>query len=232
MSRKIAIIQSNYIPWKGYFDIINQVDEFVLFDDMQYTRRDWRNRNKIKTPQGLQWLSVPVEVKGKYFQKISETQISEADWGKKHWKTIHHNYSKAPGFDEYAGVFENYFNSVTEPLLSNVNFQLISLVNEILGIKTKLRWSSEFELQEDKTERLVSICQQAGATEYISGPAAREYMDLAVFEKAGIAVDWADYSGYPEYPQLYGDFEHGVTILDLLFNTGKEAKRYMKSFAS
>jgi WbqC-like protein family len=230
--KKVAIIQSNYIPWKGYFDIINQVDEFILFDDMQYTRRDWRNRNIIKTPQGLQWLTIPVDVKGKYFQKINETLVSEKNWGAKHWKTISHNYAKAPFFATYAAQFESCFLNEDELLLSQINYRFIALINSILGIKTSLRWSSDFQIAEGKTERLVSICEQTNATDYVSGPAARDYIDASLFEKAGVGLHWADYSGYSEYKQIHGTFEHGVSILDLIFNVGPEASQFMKSFHS
>ncbi len=228
--KKIAILQSNYIPWKGYFDLINMVDEFVLYDDMQYTRRDWRNRNKIKTPQGLKWLTVPVEVKGKYFQKINETCISEPDWVNKHWQTIKQFYAKAPYFKTYKEIFEEFYLNNNVELLSQVNFRLIQTVNEILGINTKLRWSSDFELVEGQTEKLLGICQQAGADVYLSGPAAKDYFDESLAERMNIKVEWMDYSGYPEYHQLYEPFEHGVTILDLIFNEGPNAKNFMKSF--
>lgn len=228
--KKIAILQSNYIPWKGYFDLINMVDEFVLYDDMQYTRRDWRNRNKIKTPQGLKWLTIPVDVKGKYFQKINETQISELDWAVKHWQTIKQFYGKAPYFKQYKDVFESFYFNTTETSLSKVNFNLIQIVNEILGINTKLRCSSEFDLVEGQTEKLLGICQQAGAGVYLSGPAAKDYFDESLAEKMNIQVEWMDYSDYPEYSQLHSPFEHGVTVLDLIFNEGLNANNFMKSF--
>lgn len=228
--KKIAILQSNYIPWKGYFDLINMVDEFVLYDDMQYTRRDWRNRNKIKTPQGLKWLTVPVEVKGKYFQKINETQISEPDWAVKHWQTIKQFYSKTPYFKQYKGVFENFYLNTNEIYLSQLNFNLIQVVNEILGIETKIRWSSEFDLVEGQTEKLLGICQQASANVYLSGPSAKDYFDESLAKHMDIQVEWMHYSDYPEYSQLHPPFEHGVTILDLIFNEGPNAPRFMKSF--
>jgi hypothetical protein len=231
MPKKVAIIQSNYIPWKGYFDIINLVDEFILYDDMQYTRRDWRNRNKIKTPQGLQWLTIPVDVKGKYFQKISETRISEAGWGRQHWKSISMNYARAPFFKTYAPALEAFFHSETPELLSQVNHALIKHICGLLGITTKITWSSDYEVIDGKTERLVSLCKQSGATDYYSGPAARDYIVDELFTEAGIRLHWMDYSGYPEYPQQHGAFEHGVTMLDLLFQTGPEATRYMKTFS-
>lgn len=228
--KKVAILQSNYIPWKGYFDLINMVDEFVLYDDMQYTRRDWRNRNKIKTLQGIKWLSIPVEVKGKYFQKINETLIAESDWGTKHWQTIKQFYAKTPYFREYKNAFEAFYLTTNETHLSQVNFNLIQIVNQILGINTKLRWSSEFELVEGQTEKLLGICQQLNAAVYISGPAAKDYFDEDLSKQMGIEVEWMDYSGYPEYSQLYPPFEHGVSILDLIFNEGPNARTFMKSF--
>lgn len=227
---KIAILQSNYIPWKGYFDLINMVDEFVLYDDMQYTRRDWRNRNKIYTPQGLKWLTVPVEVKGKYYQKINETLISENDWNKKHWQTIKQFYSKAKYFKEYASAFESFYLNCEETHLSQINYSLIKIINEILGIKTKISWSSDYELVDGQTEKLLGICQQAGADIYLSGPAAKDYFAEGLAQSMGIKVEWMDYSGYPEYQQLHQPFEHGVTILDLIFNEGQNATKFMKSF--
>ncbi|MGL4191292.1 MAG: WbqC family protein [Vibrio sp.] len=228
--KKIAILQSNYIPWKGYFDLINMVDEFVLYDDVQYTRRDWRNRNKIKTPQGLKWLSIPVEVKGKYFQKINETLVSDKNWSVTHWKTIKQYYSKAPYYKDYKDLFEDFYMNNQETHLSLINARLIELVNSILGIQTKITWSSDYELMEGQTEKLLGICKQAGADVYLSGPAAKDYFDETLAEKMGIRVEWMDYSGYPEYQQLHPPFEQGVTILDLIFNEGSNAKHFMKSF--
>lgn len=230
MTKKIAILQSNYIPWKGYFDLINSVDEFILYDDMQYTKRDWRNRNKIKTPNGLLWLTIPVKVKGKYFQKINETKVSEKEWARKHWQTIKSNYSKAKHFKEYRDVLEKlYLFECNQEYLSEINYKFIITINQILGIETKIRWSNEFELEDGQTERLLGICKDCGATEYISGPAAKNYFDMKLAKKENIKVTWMDYSNYPEYPQLYSPFEHSVSILDLIFNTGLEAKRYMNS---
>ena len=228
--KKIAILQSNYIPWKGYFDLINMVDEFILYDDMQYTRRDWRNRNKIKTSQGLQWLTLPVEVKGKYYQKINETKISDKGWGRKHWKSIVLNYSKSKHFKEYKEIFEELFLNLDETYLSLVNYEFIKTINKILDIKTRLRWSSEFDLADTKNERLLEICKDCKADIYLSGPAAKNYLDEKMFAAEGIGVEWMDYSGYPEYNQLYPPFEHGVTILDLIFNEGSNAVKFMKSF--
>lgn len=206
------------------------VDEFVLYDDMQYTRRDWRNRNQIKTKDGLKWLSIPVEVKGKYFQKINETRVSEPDWGEKHWNTILHNYSKAKYFNDYKKIFEELYLDSKEDYLSKINYNFIKAICDILEIKTEMKWSSEFNLLEEKTERLVDICKKESATDYYSGPAAKAYMNEELFGKENINVHYFDYSGYPEYKQLYGEFTHAVSILDLIFNEGPDSKKYMKSF--
>lgn len=206
------------------------VDEFILYDDMQFTRRDWRNRNQIKTKDGVKWLTVPVEVKGKYFQKINETRISDKNWGREHWNTIVHSYSKAKYFKEYKDAFEEIYINTSEELLSKVNHKFLQTVNDILGISTKMRWSSEFRLLDEKTERLVDICKSSGATDYYSGPAAKAYMNEDLFKEANINVHYFDYSGYPEYHQLHGEFTHAVSIIDLIFNEGPDATKYMKSF--
>lgn len=228
--KKIAILQSNYIPWKGYFDIINMVDEFILYDDMQYTRRDWRNRNKIKTSNGLKWLTISVENKGRFFQKINETIVTDNEWCESHWKTIYSYYSKARCFHEYANVIEEIYNSCKEEkYLSKINYRFITGINDILGIKTKISWSSDYELVEGKTERLVGLCKAAGGDYYLSGPAAKDYIQDDLFNEAGIELDYMDYSNYPEYEQLYGAFTHEVSIIDLLFNVGRDAPCFMKS---
>lgn len=230
MGKKVAAVQSNYIPWKGYFDLINMVDEFILLDDVQYTRRDWRNRNQIKTAEGPTWLSIPVKVKGKYFQPIKETTVSEPDWGTKHWKTIVHNYSQARYFKVYRDTFEAIYLDSTETFLSQINYRFIKAICEILGITTTLSWSMDYRLIEGKTERLVDLCRQAQASEYISGPSAKGYLDEGLFCQAQMRVSYIDYGDYPEYEQLFPPFEHRVSILDLIFNTGPNATQYMKSF--
>jgi len=230
MKKKIAILQSNYIPWKGYFDLINQVDEFILFDDMQYTRRDWRNRNLVKTSNGLKWLSIPVQVKGHYYQKIKDTVISDKYWGRKHWKTVIHNYAGSDFFNTYREKFEELYLKCEDDLLSNINYCFIVLICQILGIKTTLSWSMDYRMLTDKTQRLVDLCKQAGANEYVSGPAARNYMDEDLFKQENIKLSYINYSGYPEYHQMFGAFEHGVSIIDLIFCEGPNAHKYMKSF--
>jgi hypothetical protein len=228
--KKVIITQSNYIPWKGYFDAIHQADLVILYDDMQYTKRDWRNRNKIKTQQGLQWLTIPVEVKGKFLQKINETKVSDPGWSKDHWNYIRNSYSRAPYFKEYKDFFEELYVNCSEKYLSEINYRFLKNICGLLSIKTPFQWSSDFNLRGDKSEKLLNICLDCQATVYLSGPAAKDYLNIELFTQKDIGVDWLDYSGYPEYKQLYEGFEHGVSIIDLIFNTGPEIKNYMKSF--
>jgi len=225
--RRIAIVQSSYIPWKGYFDLIRSVDAFLLLDNVQFTRRDWRSRNRIKTRHGTAWLSIPVLTRGRYTQLIQDTTTSDPGWGRRHWQTIQANYAKAPYFDRYADRLSAlYAESSTR--LSEINHAFITAICDSLGITTPITWSSAFETRDTPTERLIDLCRAVGGTEYLSGPSARDYLDVAAFEDAGIAVQFADYSGYPEYPQPYGPFEHYVSVLDLLFCTGPRALEFMK----
>jgi hypothetical protein len=226
--KRVAVVQSNYIPWKGYFDLIAAADEFILFDDMQYTRRDWRNRNKIKTPSGIQWLTVPVQVKGKYLQRIRDTLIGDPNWACTHWKTLACNYGNSRCFGEVSELLEPIYTGTGFTHLSQLNRTLIESICAYLGITTVISNSWDYTLGAGKSERLAELCAQAGGTEYISGPAARGYLDEAVFTRRGLSVSWFDYDGYPEYPQLWGEFSHQVSILDLLFNCGKEAAHYMR----
>lgn len=231
--KRVAIVQPNYIPWKGYFDLIRAVDEFVLLDNVQYTRRDWRNRNRIKTAQGVQWLSIPVQVKSRYLQLINETEISDPDWARAHWKILAHNYGRAPHFETFRSAVEDLYLGSEAQVLSEIDRRFTVVLCSLLGISTPITIASELAGPvEGRSARLLGLCRAVGATEYLSGPSAREYLDVALFAANGISVDFADYSGYPEYPQLHPPFEHAVTVLDLLFNTGPDAVAYMKDARS
>lgn len=225
-AKRVAIVQSNYIPWKGYFDLIAAVDEFILYDDVQFTTRDWRNRNRIKTPSGLQWLTVPVgnDVR----RRIRDVELPQTNWKELHWKALQGSYRRAPRFDEIAGLIEPIYRGRLHGKLSALNRDLIELVCHYLGITTRITNSWDYRLLEGKSERLADLCVQAGASGYVSGPTARSYLDERPFAERGVAVTWFDYDGYPEYPQLWGDFCHEVTVLDLLFNCGHDSHRYMK----
>jgi hypothetical protein len=226
-AKTVAIVQSNYVPWKGYFDLMARVDEFILYDDVQYTRRDWRNRNRLKSPEGVRWLTIPVQVKGRYLQRIDETFVSDPEWAQRHWATIGSWYGKAPFFKRYERVLESMYTSTRERELSAINRRFLEGLRDLLGIGTPLSSSSEYAASGQRTERLLGICKAASATSYLSGPAAREYLEEESFRTAGVQVQWMSYEGYPEYPQLHGPFEHGVSVLDLLLSVGEEAPRYM-----
>lgn len=230
LMKKVAIIQSNYIPWKGYFDVLASVDQFVLFDHVQFTRRDWRNRNKIKTMQGVNWLTIPVQVKGNYSQSIRDIRVVDNKWQMKHWNSICHAYAKSSHFADYRDLFADLYLSKASQLqkLSDINSLFMREICQFLGITTEFLSSDELQLVEGKNECLIDICKQLGAHIYVSGPAAKAYLDLAQFRQAGIEVQFMDYSNYPEYEQLHGSFEHAVSIIDLLFNTGPESRNYMK----
>lgn len=225
--KTVAIIQSNYIPWKGYFDVINLVDEFFLYDTVQYTRRDWRNRNRIKTAQGPQWLTIPVQ--GSRAHRICDVEISDPRWAERHWRTLSQAYARAPYFGEYRDTIETLYTSVAEARLSAVNERFIRALCGLLGIPTPIVHAADDTEHAVKSEKLLAICVDAGATEYLCGPASRDYIEEWRFDEAGIAVTYMDYSGYREYPQLFGPFLHEVTVLDLIFNTGPEARSHMKS---
>ncbi len=229
-TKTIAILQSNYIPWKGYFDLINSVDEFILYDDVQFTKNDWRNRNLIKTPGGLLWLTIPILVHGKLHQRIDEARVADPKWSQSHWKTIQQNYARCPFFAQYENAFASLYRTLDSDRLSEINYRFLTAICGILGIQTRITWSTSYTHVEGRSERLVSLCKQTGAGAYLSGPAAKAYLDETLFAKEGIAVRYMDYSGYPEYGQRFPPFEHGVSILDLIFNEGPEAPRYMKSF--
>ena len=227
----VAIVQSSYIPWKGYFDLIRAADEFILLDEVQFTKRDWRSRNRIKTKDGLCWLTVPVHSKGRFEQRIMDTTISDPSWSERHWQTIQGAYARAPFFDTYAPHVRALYEQPPSDRLSDVNRSLIEGLCQMFEITTPIKWSSEYHPREGRNERLIDLCVKSGATDYLSGPSAQGYMDEAAFASAGVTVHYVDYSGYPEYPQPYPPFEHAVSALDLLFCTGPRAADYMKDLS-
>jgi hypothetical protein len=225
--KSVAILQSCYIPWKGYFDIIGRVDEFILYEDASYSKNDWRNRNRIKTRSGPVWLTIPVLATGRFGQAIREVEIGDHRWAIKHWKSIQTHYARARYFRELAPALQGlYARAAGEKLLSRVNEIFLRALCNLLEIDTRITRSSDYDVRGERTERLVQICEQAGAEEYLSGPAARAYLDTQAFAARGIAVRWMDYSGYPEYHQLFcPPFVHEVSILDLLLNEGAAGAR-------
>lgn len=226
MSNKISILQSNYIPWKGYFDLIAKSDVFVIYDEVQYTKNDWRNRNMVQTVNGRQWMTIPVRQES-LEQKIYESKIFDANWNKKHISTLQTNYSKSAFFKTYKDeVFSLYENPST--YISEVNTKFIKGICKLLDIKTQIIDSRELNLEGDRNIRLLEACKKLNATTYISGPAAKNYLDVSLFNNENIEVDWMDYSGYKEYKQVFEPFQHGVSVIDLIFNLGFGAKKYLK----
>jgi hypothetical protein len=202
-------------------------------DSVQYTRRDWRNRNRIKTPQGPTWLTIPVEVKGRYFQAIDETRVADSGWAERHIRAIESAYTRAPHYETVAPWLFDLVRSVAaSPLLTTINHRLLRSLCDHLCIMTPIRHCSEIIDREllrtmDSTRRLLEIVKSVGGTRYLSGPAARNYLDVGLFAASGIEVVWMEYEGYPEYPQLWGAFEPRLSIIDVLLNTGAEAPRYL-----
>ena len=230
MHKRLAIVQSCYIPWKGYFDLIHSVDEFILYDEVQYTPRDWRNR--IKTRDGALWLTIPVLTKSKTHQAIRDVTVSDGSWSARHWNSILHAYSKAPCFAEARAVLEPLFAPGGTKRLSEINRSFLEAICRYLGVETPIRWSWDYRTDRrlGKTERLIDLCRQAHADVYLSGPSAREYIDAGLFKQAGIGLEFYEYDGYPEYRQMHPPFVHEVSIVDLLCNEGSAAPRFMKSF--
>jgi hypothetical protein len=228
--RRAAILQSCYIPWKGYFDIIATVDVFVVYDDVKYSKNHWHNRNLIKTQHGLKWLTVPVSHGG--VDSIDSTRIARP-FAHKHWRSIAQSYARAPFFRKYSEQLEHCFKLAGSlESLSAVNVLFLKALCGELGIRTEIISSRDIEARGTATERLLKIVRGAGADRYLSGPSARAYFDEEVFKAAGVTPEWMDYHGYPEYEQLHGGFEHAVSVLDLLFNTGPHARRYLRRTSS
>ena len=223
---KVGIIQSNFLPWRGYFDFIRESDLFILHDDLQYTKGDWRNRNKIKTSRGVEWITVPVRYHHTR-QLIEETSVDySSPWAQKMVNRIRETYGRAPYFELY---FSELHDLLMKPAvsISDLNLRLIKWVCCHLEIDTPIKMSHEYHPQGAKTERLIGILQQVQATTYLSGPAAQTYLIPQLFEQAGIRLKYKQYN-YPEYEQLYPPFEAAVSVIDLLFMKGKEAISYME----
>ncbi len=228
---KVVVLQPSYIPWRGYFHQVQKADVFVFYECVQYDADGWRNRNQIKTAQGPLWLTIPVHAKGHTSAgtAIKDVPIDPAKpWRQKHWRTIEQSYAKAPHFKEHAGWLREFYDR-TDPLLADFTCDLTVAIARELGIAhTRFVRSSTMSLHGAKTDRLLSLLTQLGATHYISGPSARSYMNEGKFAAAGITLEYMQYD-YPSYPQLHGSFAPNVSVLDLLFNTGPDAPRYIWS---
>ena len=223
--KRVVINQSNYLPWKGYFDLMHDADVFVFLDNVQFTKNDWRNRNRIKTPQGSQWLSVPV---GRSLDRlISGVTLADPQWQARHWKTLTQVYGRAPHFARYRELFEHVYLERRWSRLSELNQWTIRRIAELLGINVTFADAATFAADGTGQERVLNLLAALEADVYVSGPSAQAYLDPASFAARGVQIHWKDYSGYPEYPQLHPPFEHAVSIVDLLFNTGPDAPYYV-----
>jgi hypothetical protein len=223
---RVAAIQSSYIPWKGYFDIIHDVDLFIFYDDVQYTSRDWRTRNRIKTAAGPAWLTIPAGADRN--RLVCDVALEDDRWPEKHWRTLRHAYSRAPFFKRYEEFFRSiYLGSRWESLPAFNQTMTRAIARDLLGIGTTFRDSREYRSEGKKLDKMLDLLGKVSATSYVTGPSAASYIEPERFARAGIDLVYKDYSGYPEYPQLHPPFEHGVSVLDLLFHVGPEAPHYI-----
>jgi WbqC-like protein family len=231
MSRRVAIIQSCYIPWRGYFAIIARCDAFIFLDSVQFTRRDWRTRNRIKTPGGPLWLSIPVRQRGQYLAPIDAIEIADPEWSRRHLRSIEAAYRRAPWFASTFPPLRAAYDAVAgEPFLSAINQSLIRAICAMLDIRTPLLRDVDLLPRAalaamDSTDRLVSLAEAAEADEYLSGPTARAYLDMARFNAANMRLTWVDYDSLPDYPQLWGGFEPAMSVVDGLLNLGPTGAR-------
>jgi len=225
---RLAVSQSNYIPWKGYFELIASVDRFVLYDSVQFTKNDWRNRNLVKTQAGLRWLSIPVGTDLR--RRICDVALPAADspWRRKHWATLAAAYARAPFFEEVSAWLAPIYLQPQDASLSAFNARLIRAICGYLEIGTEIVADDGAHHECDRVQRLVEICRDHGAHTYVSAPAARQYLDSEPFERLGLTLEWFHYEGYPTYPQLHGEFVHQVSILDALFHCGSHRERFLR----
>ncbi len=223
-----VILQPSYIPWRGYFDQIKKADLFIFYDDVQYDKHGWRNRNRIKTQQGCQWVTIPVYSKGVVEKGLPINQVKinwSENWNDKHWRSIQQAYSKAPYFEQYSDFLEPFFQQHPE-FLADFTIDLTMAIARQLGIAhTRFIRSSTLQAAGTRTDRLIAVLTSAGATHYISGPSAQDYIEEDKFKSAGISLEYMQYN-YPEYPQLYPPYDPFVSIIDLLFMTGPEALNF------
>ena len=225
---RVAIIQSCYIPWRGYFDIIKSVDLFIIFDDVQYpVGRSWRNRNRVKTPRGLQWLTVPL--REHHGLRVDQVEIGDAPrpWREAHRRLLHEAFEAAPYFADALRLWDEAVSGNIQ-YLSPLNFRLTRALSDYLEIKTPIVMSRQYAAVGAKTDRLIDLLRKVGATTYVSGPTAKDYLDENLFSQNHIGLEYKTYD-YSPYPQLFGGFDGTVTLLDLIANCGPQAMQLLAS---
>lgn len=222
MMMKCVILQPGYLPWIGFFDQMIWADLFVIYDDVQYTSRDWRSRNRIKTKQGPKWLTVPVKNKGLRYQLINEVEIDYGQgWIHKHLESIRHAYAHAPYYNSYYDGLAAVYQTRHKRLI-NLDVALIRYFLKVLNIKTQILFSSDMDVEGRSSIRLLNICKKCNVDDYLTGDAAADYLNMNIFESSGIQVRFHNYE-HPIYKQLYGAFVPYLSIIDLLFNCGHDS---------
>ena len=227
---KIAISQSNYLPWKGYFDLIQTVDEFIFFDEVQFTRRDWRNRNIIRNADNKKWLTIPIKSKGNYKEVISNIEVHKDNWKDSHLDLIKQCYSKSAHFDEMYSFFSECYSDLNTDRLSEINKTIIIKICKLFNFNTLFMDSKDINksnIDINASERLLEICLSRKATIYTSGSAAKNYLDEKLFNKNGIEVEWFDYGNSKVYKQPFNDFYENLSIVDCLMNCGKDKEKFL-----
>lgn len=217
--KTLVVLQPGYLPWLGFFDQLDRSDVFVYYDDVQFDKEGWRNRNRIKSQSGATWLTVPVLHGGRFGQKIKDVEIDNRQpWARKHLATISQAYARAPFRQQYlpelAEVLSRRFDSLVE-----LDIILVDVVCRWLGLERRIERASRLGVEGGQSERLLRLCQHFEATRYLSGDSAKDYLDLALFEGAGVKVDWQSFR-HPTYSQLHGEFVPYLSIVDLVFNMG------------
>ena len=225
---RVVVLQPSYLPWIGYFEQIARADQFVFLDNVQFTRRDWRNRNKIRTSGGWAWLTVPVEQKNRYMQLLKETRIDNTtNWNNKHRESIRLNYSRAPFFDDYYPFFESVYSKKWEFLL-DLCYETTEYLKGVLNITTPTSKSSDLPVKGVKADRILSICREMRATHYLTGSLANNYLPKDEFDREEIELEYQEYD-HPEYPQRYPGFVPNLSLIDLLFNIGDKSRAVIMS---
>ena len=225
--RTIVVLQPGYLPWLGFFDQVRRADAFVVYDDVQFDKNGWRNRNRIKSANGPQWLTVPVLQRGRSKQALVDVEINaEVPWARRHLASIRQNYARAPFLDHYLPELEELLMRPWKRLV-DLDLELAERMCGWLGIACEWVRSSELGIEGDRVGRLIAICETLGAERYLSGDAARDYLDETAFAARSIEVSYQEYS-HPTYPQLHGDFESNLSALDLLFNCGGESGQILR----
>jgi hypothetical protein len=219
----IAILQPGYLPWLGFFDQMRRADVFVYYDDVQYDKHGWRNRNRIKTHQGPLWLSVPVRHSGLGSPRILEVEIdNRTGWGRKHVASLRQAYADAPHASEYLPAIEEIVRRPWQRLVE-LDIVLADALGSMLGVTAARVRSSELGIAGERSDRLLSICRHFGGGTYLSGDAAKSYLDVELFERHDVAVQWQEFS-HPVYPQQHGAFVPYLSALDLLLNCGADSR--------